>query len=424
MNVTIQKSQLQDFAEVIIPPSKSLMHRALIIAALAKGESRIQNVSFNQDIEATIRSLEAFGCRVEKKDNTLYVHGTGGHLVYNKKVIDCGESGSTLRFLIPVAALLDEPVAFTGHGRLMQRPQDVYAGLFKEKGLYFKQTDDSITVKGPLPAGEYTVRGDVSSQFITGLLFALPLCDRDSHIHILPPFESSSYVGLSLEALHHAGIQADKHDYDICIKGNQTYHSFSDNIAGDDSQMAFFAELSGITHKTVVARNISHHSMQGDHVILSLFKDSGGIVRETEDGYALTGGNMHGIHADLSDCPDLGPALFASASQYEGTSVFTGCERLRIKESDRIACMEEELHKLGCSISSEGGTVTITGNPGIKDHAVLNGHNDHRIVMALSMLALAGNDITIEGAEAVNKSYPDFFRDIERMGVNISYDKF
>lgn len=422
MNVTIHHSLLHDDAEVVIPPSKSLLHRALITAALAEGKSCIQNVSYNQDIEATIRSLQAFGCHFEKKDNDLYVEGTGGHLHYDKKVIDCGESGSTLRFLIPIAALLNEPVTFTGHGRLMQRPQDVYAELFKEKGLLFKQNPDSITVQGPLPSGEYTVRGDVSSQFITGLLLALPLCDGDSHICILPPFESSSYVGLSLEAVHHAGVLAEFQNYDLFIEGNQSYHAFSDRIAGDDSQAAFFTELAGLTHKTITVRNISHHSIQGDHVILSLFEKSGGVVKETEDGYALTGGNMHGIHADLSDCPDLGPALFASASQYEGTSVFTGCERLRIKESDRITCMEEELHKLGCSITSDGGTVTVIGKHGIQDHVVLNGHNDHRIVMALSILALMGNDITMEGAEAVNKSYPDFFRDIERIGVNISYD--
>lgn len=422
MQVRFTKSQVKEDAQVSIPSSKSLSHRALICAGLADGESVILHPALNKDTEATMRAMTCLGASFENQDGNIVVHGVNGKPVYNHQKADCGESGSTLRFLIPVAALLKDEVVFTGHGRLMQRPQSVYEDLFHKAGLLFTKKEDGLHVRGPLQAGRYSVRGDVSSQFISGLLFALPLCKDDSIIRIQPPFESSSYVNLTLNALLKAGVSVQKGDLVYMIPGSQSYHPIHEKIEGDDSQMAFFAELALIQNRPVKVVNMSHESQQGDHVIIDLVRKLGGSVTEIEDGYCFEGDRLHGTTIDLADCPDLGPALFALASQCEGETVFTHCERLRIKESDRIAAMEEEMTKLGCDIHSDKDTVTVKGKTQIKGNVVLNGHNDHRIVMALSMLATLGNDVVITDAQAVSKSYPEFFQDLSGIGIQVNYD--
>ena len=419
MKAVFQKSVLKEGASVSLPSSKSLSHRALITASLAEGVSHINGIVSSRDIEATVHAMEKLGARFELNENMITVTGTGRNLHYGGSVVDCGESGSTLRFLIPLFALQKEEVKFTGHGKLMERPQTVYEQLFRDNGLLFEKKEELLHVRGPLSGGTYTIRGDISSQFITGLMMALPLCSKDSVIHVLPPFESASYVGLTMDALKRAGIQETMEGNDIHIPGGQNYHCFDTAVEGDDSQMAFFAEMALIHGCSVEVKNVSHHSRQGDHVITDLIQQFGGKTEEIPDGYRFTGGQLHAIHADLSDCPDLGPALFALATQAEGTSVFTGCGRLRIKESDRISCMEEELRKLGCVIESEGDTVRVTGKTEIRDNAVLNGHNDHRIVMALSVLASCTDGCVMEGAEAVSKSYPGFFEDFAACGMKV-----
>lgn len=417
MEVHFCKSKPKQNASVTLPSSKSLSHRALITAALAEGDSFIEGIDPSKDTEATINVLEHFGVSFEEKENGILVHGCGGKIVYDLQLVDCNESGSTLRFLIPIAALQQEEVTFTGHGKLLERPQSVYEEIFNEKNLFFYKDHNQICLRGPLQGGSYTLKGNVSSQFISGLLFALPLCREDSIIHILPPFESASYVTLTLDALKKAGIQAEMDEMDIRIKGSQTYQPIHTRVEGDDSQTAFFAELACISAVPLKVLNLNHDSHQGDHVILDIIRSLGGKVEEIENGYAIEADQLRACQIDLADCPDLGPALFALASQCEGTTVFHHCERLRIKESDRIACMEEELKKLGCQIESDGGEVRVTGKTAIRDHVILNGHNDHRIVMALSILATLANDITIIGAEAVEKSYPQFFNDLRKLGI-------
>lgn len=420
MQAQFTESRVKEGASVLLPSSKSLSHRALITASLAEGVSHISGIVFSKDIEATIRCMELLGAEFKTDGNEIEVIGTGRNFHYSKEVADCGESGSTLRFLIPLFALLDKEVRLTGHGKLMERPQTVYEELFAENGLLFEKKEDILHVHGPLKGGEYTVRGDISSQFVTGLMLALPLCEEDSVIHILPPFESRSYVNLTMDALIRAGIEETMDELTIHIPGNQTYHCFDTRVEGDDSQMAFFAEMAMVHNSSVTVNNVSHTSHQGDHVILELFEKFGGKVAETEDGYCFTGKEGKAIEADLSDCPDLGPTLFALATCVEGTSVFHGCGRLRIKESDRIACMEEELKKFGCDISSKGDTVYVTGGRKLHGNVTLNGHNDHRIVMALSVLASLCEGVTMEGVEAVSKSYPGFFEDFEACGLKVN----
>ncbi len=418
MDIHFSKSNIKNNASVTLPSSKSLSHRALITAALAKGISYIHGVSSSKDIQATISVLEHLGVVFEQKDNTIIVHGNGGKLQYDQEILDCNESGSTLRFMIPLAALCNELISFTGHGRLMERPQSVYESLFEEKQILFKKEDSILNVQGPLKGGEFTVHGDVSSQFITGLLFALPLCNQDSVIHIVPPFESASYITLTIDALKKACIQIEQNGLDFYVPGNQNYQPIDCTVEGDDSQMAFFCELALTQNKDVRILNLNHDSHQGDHVILDFVKQMGADIKEIENGYQIIPNQLHATTISLADCPDLGPALFALATQCEGTTTFEHCERLRIKESDRIAAMEEELRKLGCEIHSDDGTVIVNGPTVLKRNVTLQGHNDHRIVMALSMLALLTDDVVIQGCEAIQKSYPQFFDDLKNMGVN------
>lgn len=416
MRAQISHSNVKEGAFISLPSSKSLSHRALITAALATGVSKIDGVAISKDIEATMRAMSALGASFTVNGNTITVKGAGS-LLKSDGVVDCGESGSTLRFLIPLFALLEKETVFTGHGKLMERPQSVYEELFEKQGLQFEKDGSFLKLKGPLHGGYFSLPGDVSSQFFSGLLFALPLCKEDSVIEILAPFESSSYVNLTIEALRKAGVQATLKDNILHIPGNQTYHSFETTVEGDDSQMAFYAEMALIHQAEVEVGNVSHDSMQGDHIIIDFACQSGAKVIETEKGYLFAGGHGKAITADLSNCPDLGPALFALATQLEGTSVFTGCGRLRIKESDRIACMEEELRKLGCDISSKGDQVTVKGKTELNRNVILHGHNDHRIVMALAVLASISDGCIIEDGQAVSKSYPHFFDDFRACGM-------
>ena len=416
MRAQISHSNVKEGAFISLPSSKSLSHRALITAALATGVSKIDGVAISKDIEATMRAMSALGASFTVNGNTITAKGAGS-LLKSDGVVDCGESGSTLRFLIPLFALLEKETVFTGHGKLMERPQSVYEELFEKQSLQFEKDGSFLKLKGPLHGGYFSLPGDVSSQFFSGLLFALPLCKEDSVIEILAPFESSSYVNLTIEALRKAGVQATLKDNILHIPGNQTYHSFETTVEGDDSQMAFYAEMALIHQTEVEVGNVSHDSMQGDHIIIDFACQSGAKVIETEKGYLFAGGHGKAITADLSNCPDLGPALFALATQLEGTSVFTGCGRLRIKESDRIACMEEELRKLGCDISSKGDQVTVKGKTELNRNVILHGHNDHRIVMALAVLASISDGCIIEDGQAVSKSYPHFFDDFRACGM-------
>lgn len=404
---------------VSIPASKSLSHRALLAASLAEGTSRIRCLGESRDISATMSSLGHFGVRFVRNGSLTEVTGIS-RPVYDGGAVDCGESGSTLRFLIPIAAMQEKEVVFTGHGRLMERPQSVYEDIFRSRGLLFEKRGAYLHVRGPLTRGEYTVDGNVSSQFITGLLYALPLAGGESTVTIRPPFESESYVRLTMDVLSRAGIDVVRDGMTFRVRGS--YRPCDLKVSGDDSQMAFFAAEALLRGVPVEVRNADHDSRQGDHVILDHIRAFGGQVEETPEGYLFLPGKLRGTKIDLADCPDLGPMLFALAAMAEGRTVFTHCARLRIKESDRIACMEEELHRLGCRICSRGDTVYVDGTGTLAGGADLDGHNDHRIVMALSILSsIAEKPVKIHGAQAVSKSYPRFFEDLAATGVKVEY---
>lgn len=418
MKVRITPGFLRE-SSVRIPSSKSLSHRALITAALADGTSCITDLVENDDTAATKNCLEKLGARFETNGNVTAVYGIGSPDGYDGSVIDCGESGSTLRFLIPLFSLTGKEAVFTGHGKLMERPQNVYRELFEKQGLIFRQEGSFLKVKGALRPGRYAVQGSVSSQFISGLLFALPLLREDSLIAVIPPYESRSYVSLTEDALARAGIVTEENGSEITVRGRQVYTPFCTQIEGDDSQAAFFACLAMIGQKKIHVKGMSRFSRQGDRQILSIIRNAGGTVEEKEDGYLFAPHELKAFTADLADCPDLGPVLFALAARCRGTSVFLNTQRLRIKESDRIACMEEELRKMGCLIESDDSTVTVTGVTSVRG-AVVDSHNDHRIAMALAVLAeSADSPVVITNSEAVRKSYPAFFEDMASLGVKV-----
>ena len=404
------------------PPSKSMAHRAVLCAALADGESRLTGLAHSQDIDATLAAAAALGAQVEAGEGWARIAGAAP-LQAPAAPVDCCESGSTLRFLIPLAALTGRPVAFTGRGRLMQRPQSVYQELFASQGLRFEQEGDTLTVAGPLRPGCFSLAGDVSSQFISGLLFALPLLDGDSRLCLKPPVESRSYIEMTRAAQSRFGVaSAWLDEYTLAVPGGQAYRPRDMAIEGDWSQAAFPAAL-GVLAGDVTVTGLEPGTLQGDAVILDILRRCGGRAEAVPGGVRFQKSALHGTKIDLADCPDLGPILMALGLLCEGETVITNAGRLRLKESDRIAAMEQELRKLGGQIESDGGTVTIRRSALHAPAGPLWGHNDHRVVMSLTVLAAAaGLPVQIDGAEAVAKSWPGFFAAVRQLGVEVQTD--
>ena len=404
------------------PPSKSMAHRAVLCAALADGESRLTGLAHSQDIDATLAAAAALGAQVEAGESWARIAGAAP-LQAPAAPVDCCESGSTLRFLIPLAALTGRPVAFTGRGRLMQRPQSVYQELFASQGLRFEQEGDTLTVAGPLRPGCFSLAGDVSSQFISGLLFALPLLDGDSRLCLKPPVESRSYIEMTRAAQSRFGVaSAWLDEYTLAVPGGQAYRPRDMAIEGDWSQAAFPAAL-GVLAGDVTVTGLEPGTLQGDAVILDILRRCGGRAEAVPGGVCFQKSALHGTKIDLADCPDLGPILMALGLLCEGETVIANAGRLRLKESDRIAAMEQELRKLGGQIESDGGTVTIRRSALHAPAGPLWGHNDHRVVMSLTVLAAAaGLPVQIDGAEAVAKSWPGFFAAVRQLGVEVQTD--
>lgn len=418
MKATIVPSKLKAH-EIMIPPSKSLAHRAVICAALAKGHSRIDNIDYSVDIKATLSAMEVLGAKIIYGKDYVEIDGTDSLDKVEKLMVDCQESGSTLRFLIPLFSLCNTQVTFTGKGRLMQRPQSIYEQLFEENGHPLKRTENTLVVTGPVKGGEIHLRGDVSSQFISGLLFTLPLLKEDSKIIIEGPFESRSYVDLTVDMLKKFGIQIHMKDRMIDIPGNQNYACAHVRVEADYSQLAFYAAL-GVLNGPLTCLGLNADTKQGDRAIVIFIEQMNGFVERFDDLITFNKSSLRGCVIDLSDCPDLGPALMMLASFAQGETKIINAGRLRIKESDRILAMETELKKCGVQIHSSEDTVWIQGRTKWHPAEVISSHNDHRIVMAMAIGAVISEvPVTIEGAEAIRKSYPGFFDDLKQLGVEV-----
>ena len=399
MNVTIHPGRA--IGTVAAPPSKSMAHRLLICAGLANGTSRISGLEYNEDILATIDCLRALGASCTVDGDAVTVVGTDLTKAAPGQTLCCRESGSTLRFFIPLALLCGKAVALTGTEKLLSRPLGVYERLCAERGFLFERVGGDICVKGSLTGGTFQIPGDISSQFITGLLFALPLAKQDSCIRISTALESRSYVDLTLQALRTFGVNARWQDSQtLVIPGGQRYIPKAVAVEGDYSGAAFFGAMN-VLGSEIEITGLSPDSLQGDKVyachLASLCEGKPEI--------------------DISDCPDLGPVLFAVAAAKQG-AVFTGTRRLKIKESDRAAAMARELAAFGTKVMIEDNSVTVIPEAFHAPDRTLHGHNDHRIVMSLAvLLMLTGGQI--EGAQAVRKSFPDFFEKLKRLGIEV-----
>ena len=420
MDVIITPNKLH--GEVIIPPSKSLSHRAIIAASLASGKSKISNVLYSNDIKATINAMRACGAKIEEFEDYLIIEGS--NVIRKENIIDANESGSTIRFMIPIALVANEEVTFIGHNHLVKRPLDTFLEIFDKQGIKYERGEDylPLKVKGGLKSGEFTVRGDISSQFITGLLYALPLLDGDSIIHISTEMESKGYIDLTIDILKMFGIEIENRNYqEFYIKGNQKYKPCDYIIEGDYSQSAFFlvANALGADIKLKAMEEKSH---QGDKKIIDDMKAFGFDSKFSNGELILSGNESKGAVIDFSQSPDLGPALTVLASLSKGRSEFINASRLRIKECDRITCMKEEINKLGGNVTELQDGMIIDGVD-MFHGGVVDSHNDHRVAMSLAMATLKmDGELKILNASSVSKSFPHFWKVFESLGGKIRYE--
>lgn len=383
------------------PPSKSMAHRMLICAALAEGESLVQPIELSEDILATMDGLRALGAGIVQEGDALRVTGCRPAEA-ESGVIPCRESGSTLRFLLPLCLLSGKEMTLTGRERLLSRPLDVYETLCAERGFSLERTAEGIRVRGKLTPGEYTVRGDLSSQFLTGLLYALSLLDGESEIRILPPIESEPYLEMTLEALAEAGVPAKRPEKErLVIPGGQRFRAGQKTVEGDWSNAAFFEALRQAGNDLRIT-GLREDSLQGDKVCREYFRR----IRENS------------ACVDVTDCPDLAPVLMAFAAMCGGARL-EGTRRLRFKESDRGQAMAEELEKFGVAVTIGENAIEVGG--GLKaPMEILQGHNDHRIVMSLAVLCTRTGG-TVDGAESVRKSFPGFWDAMRALGARVSF---
>lgn len=392
--------------EVTVPPSKSVAHRLIICASLSQGESVIENIYPSKDIIATAQAMNSLGARVELFDNKAKIVGIKN--LPQKAVLDCNESGSTLRFLIPVACALGVETVFTGNlkSKLPTRPITPYLEELPRHGVEFNYNGTMpFTVKGKLLSGEYKMSGDVSSQFITGLIFALSLLDDDSEIVLTTPLQSKPYVDITISAMREFGVEVLETKKGYYIKGNQKYMWKNISCEGDFSQAGFYYVANSLGSDIKIS-GLCKNSSQGDKKIVEICEK---IVYNKN-------GKLNGFTLDCSDIPDLVPILTVLACFCEGKSVIENVARLKIKECDRLLVTEEVLNLIGGKVKAFEDRLEIQG---VKEFlgGEIDAHNDHRIAMAMAIASTkCKNPLIIRGAECVGKSYPNFWEDFQKLG--------
>lgn len=393
--------------------SKSDAHRILIAAALSDSECKLILNSTSNDIEATSACLESAGAKIEKDGTNLTV--TPIKKAADKAVFDCGESGSTIRFLIPVAAALGINCIFTGSGRLPERPQTPILNALAENGITVSPDGEfPIKLSGKLHSGVFTLPGNVSSQFVTGLIFALPLLDGDSEIRLIPPIESKPYINMTVATVKKFGIEIEEKGNSYFVKGNQKYISPKEiKVDGDWSNGAFFAVAGALSDITI--NGLFPDSLQGDKIIADIVRKMGADVTQTASAVTVKKNKLNAIEIDVANTPDLVPVIAALATFADGTTTITNAARLRIKESDRLKTVTQLITAAGGDITELPDGLIINGGKKLKDEFSFDGCNDHRIVMAAAVLSFASK-VTITNAQAINKSYPDFIRDVQKLG--------
>ena len=401
MRVTIQPGRAEGVLSA--PPSKSMAHRLLICAGLSRGESMVRSLAPSEDILATIDCLRALGARIQWEKDAVRVTGCEPAKA-SPALLPCRESGSTLRFMLPLCLLSGASMCLTGSETLLQRPLSIYEAICRDQGLRYQKDQRELQVQGRLSPGAYAVPGGVSSQFISGLLFALPLLREDSSIRLIPPVESRSYLDMTLQALGQFGVRASWQDeYTLAVPGGAFYTPQDVTVEGDYSNAAFFEALNCLGGR-VRLENLRPDSLQGDKIY-------GAYFSSLMAGYA---------ELNVADCPDLAPVLFAVAAARHGAR-FTGTRRLRYKESDRGAAMAEELAKFGVRTTLNENEIIIHPGPLRPPSEALSSHNDHRVAMALSVLCTRTGG-QIEGAQAVRKSLPDYWDRLKNVHSEVKTD--
>ncbi|MGD9761138.1 MAG: 3-phosphoshikimate 1-carboxyvinyltransferase [Candidatus Izemoplasmatales bacterium] len=405
--------------QLMVPPSKSLLHRSIICACLANGKSVIKNVVFSDDIKATINAFKALGIKIDKLENALEINGRGNLSFFGDEIIDCKESGSTLRFLLPLFTN-KKGIYFTGKESLLNRPLSIYEEIFKNNNITFERMEKKLYLKNELQANWYEVLGNVSSQFISGLMFALPLKNEDSTIKIIGNLESKKYVDMTIDVLNKFGIIIQEKDNVYYIKGGQEYLPTDYKVEADFSQLAFFA-VAGVINGDIKILNASNDSLQPDSEIISLIKQMGGKFFKEKGNLRFVKSQTKGIDIDVSQHPDIAPILSILAGLSENSSTIYNAKRLRIKETDRLSAVTDILNLLGVKTETNQDSFIVHGEKFFTQNT-FDSYNDHRMVMSIAIAALrADGPIIIERAEAVNKSYPHFFEDLQSLGIKIEY---
>ena len=401
--------------ELSPPPSKSVLHRYIIASSLAKGVSKIENISFSEDIIATIEAMKKLGAKIEQKDNYLLIDGSDTFKNLNENIeIDCNESGSTLRFLFPLSIVKENKVLFKGRGKLFKRPMTPYFKNFEKYKIKHSYIDENaILLEGKLKAGIYEIDGNISSQFITGLLFSLPLLDRESKIIINGKLESSNYIDISLDCLNKFGVKIINNSYqEFIIEGNQNYKVGNYRTEVDYSQAAFFLVANAIGSKIKI-NDLSKDSLQGDKKIIDFISE---IDKwSSKDTLVLDG----------SETPDIIPILSLKAAVSGKKIEIVNIERLRIKESDRLKATVEELSKLNFDLIEKKDSILINSRENFEvnknEKAIsLSAHSDHRIAMMIAIAATCyDGEILLDNLDCVKKSYPNFWEVFLSLGGKI-----
>ena len=425
MKVKIKPKKLG--GTIPIPPSKSYSHRAIIAAALAtsnkdKEVSRIDNLKYSVDITTTTEIMENWGANIEIGEDFEIIKGNSGIVNPKDEYTQCNESGSTIRFLIPIGLSNNNKIVFDGKGKLVERPLDSYYKIFDEQGIKYSNNNGwlPLNVDGQLKPGKYEIEGNISSQYITGLLYALPLLNGDSELKINKTLESKGYIDLTLEILEMSGIKVENNNYkSFFIKGNQKYNPFDYVIEGDYSQVAFWI-VAGILGSEIKCLHVKKDSLQGDREIIEIVQRMGANVEIFDDYIIVKPSQTYGTVIDISQCPDIGPILTVLAALSKGETKIINAERLRIKESDRITSIKTELNKLGANVEEVGDSLVINGVERLTGSAELSAWNDHRIAMSLAIASIkCDGEIVIDEAESVKKSYPHFWEDFKKMGGDV-----
>lgn len=399
--------------EIPAVSSKSHAHRLLISSALSRNKSTVEINNVSDDISATIRCLEAMGAEIERIGNLFHISPIKGK---KNPVLNCGESGSTLRFLLPVACALGLEPTFTGEGRLPERPLSPLYEELTAHGCRLSGKTLPLKAAGRLTGGEFSIAGNISSQFLSGLLFALPITEEGGEIRILPPVESASYIDLTANTLKSYGIEIKKAENTFAVKGNQTYSAPEYSKAEGDWSNAAFWTAAGAMAGDIRCDGIDRDSPQGDRKIAEILKAFGCVIFQEQDSVRTEKSDLKAISINAADIPDLVPILAVTASAAEGTTEIYNAQRLRIKESDRLHAIADCISKIGGDIKETNSGLIIKGKKTL-DGGTVNGYNDHRIVMSMAIASLiCKNPVIINGAEAVNKSYPDFFADFKKLG--------